>query len=183
MSVLEAVRETLLRDAQASNSKATAKQAWDDLRPVAPAIASLKESEVRKEIGDVVSKAYSHNPLPAGWEGVLVVWGLFFTLPAVGNAKAGQTVWNRLIASKKSADVLRSLLTGATDQNAAWARLTEGSSTNGETAQQREVRIATERATSQLASCQLALVVTPPDQRTPAQQRLVALVQALAKSL
>lgn len=183
MSVLETVRVTLLADATASNSKANAKQAWDDLRPVAPAIASLKENEIRKEIGDVVSKAYTANTLPAGWEGILIVWGLFFSLPAIGSAKAGQTVWNRLLASKKSAEVLRGLLAGATDQNAAWARLTEGSSSNGETPAQREVRVATERATSQLAACQLALVTTPPDQRTPAQQQLVALVVALSKSL
>jgi len=183
MSVLDTVRQTLLADATASNSKATAKAAWDDLRPSAPAIAALKETEIRREIGDVIAKAYTANTLPAGWEGILIVWGLFFSLPAVGSAKAGQTVWNRLLASKKSADVLRALLAGAQDQNAAWARLTEGQSNNGETPAQREVRIATERATSQLAACQLALVTTPADQRTVAQQQLVALVVALSKSL
>jgi hypothetical protein len=183
MSLLDTVRQVLVADASASNAKATAKESWDGLRPHATAIAGLKEAEIRKEIGDLVSKAYQHSPLPAGWEGLLIIWGIFFSLPAIGNAKTGQTVWNRLVSSKKSSDVLKAMLAGANDQNAAWARLTATNTVTGETPAQREVRIATERAVAQLASCQLSLLTTPADQRTPAQQQLVSLVVALAKGV
>lgn len=183
MDTMDQVRSVLVADASASNAKAEAKGSWDALRPSAPAIATLKETEIRKEIGDAISKAYQHNPLPAGWEGILIVWGLFFSLPAVGTLRGGQTVWNRLITMKKGADVLRAVLAGATDQAQAWARLTETNSVQGETSADREVRIATERAIAQLGACQLTLLTTPAESRTPAQQQLVALVTALAKGV